>query len=97
MLFFLGGIRNNPIPVVNFGSRLHATLFANVNRSIDELYQLCEEEGNEEMCQDGLDLLERSGRDFRLLSDRIDEQRKFGLDQSAGISWEVRNVRALYL
>ena len=47
------------------------------------------------MCQDGLDLLERSGRDFRLLSDRIDEQRKFGLDQSAGISWEVRTVRAV--
>ena len=47
------------------------------------------------MCQDGLDLLERSGRDFRLLRDRIDEQRKFGLDQTSGISWEVRNVRAV--
>ena len=73
---------------VTFESRLRASLFANVNRSIDELYQVCEEECDEQMCCDAMNLFERSGRDFRLLTDRIDEQTRFGLDKRSS-AWEV--------
>jgi hypothetical protein len=53
-----------------FQSRLWTALFGNVIRSIDELYRLCEEEGDKEMCLEAENLFERSGRDFKKLTER---------------------------
>ena len=64
-------------------------LISNINCGIDDLYQRCEAEFDENMCQDAVSLLDRSGRDFKLLIERIDSQRKFRLNQSSGGGWEV--------
>lgn len=84
--------RSTPRTPATFESRLRASLFANVNRSIDELYQLCEEECDAQMCLDAVTIFERSGRDFRLLTDRIDDMAQYGLDRK-GVAWEVRLFR----
>jgi hypothetical protein len=72
-----GVIKNNDIietaeigTAATFQSRLWTALFGNVNRSIDELYRLCEEEGDAEMCLEAENLFERSGRDFKKLTER---------------------------
>lgn len=72
-----------------FQSRLWTALFQNVNRSIDELYQLCDEQGEEEMCLEAMDMFERSGRDFKKLAEKMEVQRKFVSNQSSGAVWEV--------
>lgn len=79
-----------------FQSRLWRVLYNNINRSVDEFYHLCEEEGSEEKCQEIIDLFERTSRDFVKLIERMEEQRKFDLDltsgvtPTSGVSWEVR-------
>jgi len=75
--------------------RVWKMLFSNTNRSVDELYYLCEEEGNEEKCREAIVFLERAGRDFEKLIERMSEQRKFESDQSAGVCWEVRKPTGL--
>ena len=64
-------------------------LISNINCGIDDLYQRCEAELDKDMCQDAMSLLDRSGRDFKLLIERIDNQRKFGLNHGSGAGWEV--------
>lgn len=71
-------------------SRLWKSFFATVTRSIDELYYVCEEEGDEQKVQEAVELFERSVHDFVKLIERIQEQRRFSLDQTTAISWEVR-------
>jgi hypothetical protein len=79
-------------------ARLWSSIFSNVNRSIDELYYLCEEENAQQRCQEAVDLLERSRVDFVKLIERIDEQEKFSTDVASNdgkivpraMSWEVR-------
>lgn len=73
-----------------FHSRLWKSFFASVTRSVDELYYLCEEEGDEQKVQEAVELFERSVHDFVKLIERIQEQRRFSLDQTTAISWEVR-------
>jgi hypothetical protein len=65
-------------------------MFSNINKGVDELYNFCEDEGDEVKCREALGLLERAGYDFDKLIDRIEEQRKFDLNQTSGVSWEVR-------
>lgn len=64
-------------------------LIVDISCGIDELHQQCEAEFDEQMCQDAISLFERSGRDFKLLIERIDEQRRFDLKHSSGVSREV--------
>lgn len=79
-------------------ARLWASIFSNVNRSIDQLYDLCEEENAQQRCQEAVDLMERSRVDFVKLIERIDEQEKFSTDVASNdgknvpraMSWEVR-------
>lgn len=71
-------------------NRLWKSFFASVTRSVDELYYLCEEEGDEQKVQDAVELFERSVHDFVKLIERIREQRRFSMDQTTAISWEVR-------
>jgi len=73
-----------------FHSRLWKSFFASVTRSVDELSYLCEEEGDEQKVQEAVELFERSVHDFVKLIERIQEQRRFSLDQTTAISWEVR-------
>eukprot|EP01036_Dinobryon_divergens_P028672 gene28672-37656_t len=78
---------------INLGNKLWRVLFSNVNRSVDELYDMCEEEEDEQRCKDAIDIMERSSRDFRKLIERIEEQKRFDASKgplSGGISWEVR-------
>ena len=79
-----------------FKAKVWKTLFANVNRSIDELYYLLEEESNEDKCKDAKYLLERAALDFEKLEKRIYEQRKFDLNEVSGVSWEVRKPTSHY-
>jgi hypothetical protein len=79
-------------PPSTFQSRLWKVLLSNFDRSVDEFYYLCEEEGNEDKCQEMISLLDRTSHDFVKLIERITEQRKFDLDpaRTTGVSWEVR-------
>lgn len=81
----------------NLSNRLWKILFSNVNRCIDELYDLCGEEEDKLKCVEAIELLERNSRDFNKLIERIEGQKKFeqlsqipGHRSSGGISWEVR-------
>ena len=74
-----------------FVNKLWKILFANVYRSIDELYEFCEEAGDEVKFAEILVLLERSSKDFHKLVERIEEQKKcYGVEGPSSISWEVR-------
>ena len=77
-----------------FSSKLWKILFANVNRSIDELYQFCEEEGEHARFNDILDLLDRSSRDFNKLVEKTRELKRWEeaqmTAQGSSIMWEVR-------
>ena len=63
---------------------------ANISRSVDELYYLCEDERDEQKCREIISFLERAGYDFDKLIERIGEQRKFESSKTSGVSWEVR-------
>ena len=76
--------------VSNSSNKLWRVLFVNVTRSIDELYEHCEEEGEREeeeeevgdgpaaqRCREVTEVLERSANDFRQLIDRFEQQRAF--------------------
>ena len=65
-------------------------LFANVNRAVDELYGVCEDEVDEGKCREAVDMFERCRLDFDQLILRIQDQRRFELNQSGGVSWDVR-------
>lgn len=70
--------------------KLWKTIMSNINRSVDELYYLCEDEPDETKCREVIAFLERAGYDFEKLIDRIGEQRKFESSRTTGVSWEVR-------
>ncbi|KAJ1428247.1 hypothetical protein B484DRAFT_70042 [Ochromonadaceae sp. CCMP2298] len=75
----------------SYGSKLWRILFANLIRSIDELYENCEEHEEMARCAEVVELLERSRRDFHKLIERIVEQGRFEMGAlPGGISWEVR-------
>jgi hypothetical protein len=65
-------------------------IMSNINRSVDELYYLCEDERDEIKCREVISFLERAGHDFDKLIDRIGEQMRFETHQTQGVSWEVR-------
>ena len=71
-------------------AKIWKVLMNNINRSVDELYYLCEDEGDEFKCKEVISMFERAGHDFDKLIDRIGEQRKFEANQTSGVSWEVR-------
>jgi S phase cyclin A-associated protein in the endoplasmic reticulum len=77
------GIRQIAVSPSDFHSRLRTALLANLNRSIVELYQLCDEEEDISVCLDAISLFERGGRDFKVLSDRLSDRRNAGLDQKS--------------
>lgn len=70
--------------------RLWGYLFGNINRSVDELYQLCEEEKSTDRCHEAIGMLSRCQLDFQNLILQIREQARFLEDQAGGVSWEVR-------
>lgn len=76
----------------HFQNRLWRVLFANITRAVDELYYLCEDENAKTKCSEAVELFERCKRDFEKLSERIDEQKRFEIDQAGGVSWEVRKT-----
>jgi S phase cyclin A-associated protein in the endoplasmic reticulum len=67
----------------DYHRRLRTALLANLNRSIADLYQLCDEEEDILMCVDATSLFERGVSDFRVLSDRLSARKKVGLDQNS--------------
>jgi hypothetical protein len=70
--------------------RLWRILFHKVLRMIDELYCICEEEGDIDHCEQAFDLLLRGGRDFAKLIERLGYQRSQHLNHATSMSWEVR-------
>ena len=79
-------------------AKMWKLIMFNINRSVDELYYLCEDEGDEFKCKEVISLFERAGHDFDKLIDRIGEQHKFETNQTTGVSWEVRKpTRSTYL
>lgn len=74
----------------NMQNRVWATLFQSVTHSIDELYELCVSENNQQRCQDSIDLLERSRIDFIKLIERINDQKQFNDSNPISLSWEIR-------
>lgn len=71
------------LPATTFHSRLRSALLANLTRSIVELYQLCDEEEDILVCSDAISLFARGGRDFNVLSDRLNERRRARTDQTS--------------
>lgn len=55
-----------------FRQRLWCYLFENLNRSIDELYFLCELESDVEQIKEALLVLDEAGVDFKDLKARVD-------------------------
>lgn len=74
----------------NRKNKIWKLIMSNINRSVDELYYLCEDERDELKCKEVISFFERAGYDFDKLIDRIGEQRKFERNQTSGVSWEVR-------
>lgn len=70
--------------------RLWSSLFAEVNHAVDALYAACEQYADQSKCSEAVDTFERCRLDFDQLIVRIEEQRRFELDQSGGIAWDVR-------
>jgi hypothetical protein len=77
-------------PGSNGKSKTWRSIMANISRSVDELYYLCEDERDESKCREIISFMERAGYDFDKLIERIGEQRKFESSQTSGVSWEVR-------
>eukprot|EP00516_Mucochytrium_quahogii_P000915 CAMPEP_0203746630 /NCGR_PEP_ID=MMETSP0098-20131031/2017_1 /ASSEMBLY_ACC=CAM_ASM_000208 /TAXON_ID=96639 /ORGANISM=" , Strain NY0313808BC1" /LENGTH=1387 /DNA_ID=CAMNT_0050634795 /DNA_START=524 /DNA_END=4684 /DNA_ORIENTATION=+ len=79
-------------------------LFRNVNRTIDELYYMCEFDSSEEQCAKAEELLGTYLSDFRELKQRIQTQDEFSKkgdsdaadarETSKGLAWEVRKSNA---
>ena len=67
----------------DYHRRLRTALLANLNRSIADLYQLCDEEEDILMCVDATSLFERGAVDFRVLSERLNARKKAGIDQNS--------------
>ena len=74
----------------NSKNKTWRVIMANISRSVDELYYLCEDERDEVKCREIISFMERAGYDFDKLIDRIGEQQKFESSQTSGVSWEVR-------
>ena len=77
-------------PGSNTKNKIWRLIMANISRSVDELYYLCEDERDEQKCREIISFLERAGYDFDKLIERIGEQRKFESSKTSGVSWEVR-------
>ena len=54
--------------------RMYNVLFDSVNRAVDDLYRLCEEQGDEIMCEESACLFQRTSRDFTKLIERMANQ-----------------------
>ena len=76
----------------NFQNRLWKFLFSNINRAVDELYYLIEEEDSISKCREGINLFIKCQNDFEKLISRIEDQRIFveSGGSTGGVSWEVR-------
>ena len=80
------------VPSATFHSRLRSALLANLTRSIVELYQLCDEEEDILVCSDAISLFARGGRDFNVLSDRLNERRRAGIDQNSVSGLDITRI-----
>ena len=74
-------------------NKVWKVLFSNLNRAIDELYEMCEEEEDIQICSDSMNIFEGSSRDFRKLIERIESQKRFSVGTNKSVSWEVRTKR----
>lgn len=79
-----------PVVIESSASRLWRILVQNVNRSVDELYYFCEEEGDDDKCKDAHELLLRNARDFENLISQLGLQRQFDNHPNTSVSWEIR-------
>lgn len=75
-----------------FQRRLWRYLFKNVNRAVDELYNLCEDDSNLPRAKEAMALLQRCANDFEKLVDRIERQDEFARTPTRGLGWEVRKT-----
>jgi hypothetical protein len=66
-------------PVTAASLRLWKLIFLNVCRSVDELYQFCEEESSGELCEQSFQFFLCSCRDFAQLSQRIEREKNDAL------------------
>ena len=67
-------IKLNKLTTLSTSSlRLYKLIYSNINRSINELYQFCEEENNIELCEESFQLFLSSCRDFALLTQKYTE------------------------
>ncbi|KAK3262355.1 hypothetical protein CYMTET_28785, partial [Cymbomonas tetramitiformis] len=77
-----------------FRQRLWTYLFRNMRRAIDEVYFMCEVEGDVEQVHLTVSILEESVVDFRRLVENVMEQHRFesekGGETPTAIAWEVR-------
>lgn len=91
-----------------FRQRLWCFLFENLNRSVDELYLLCELECDLEQMKEAIIVLEEAASDFKELKSRVEEFEKVKKSSSQSsdapmtmksdqrrphaLSWEVRRM-----
>jgi RNAse (barnase) inhibitor barstar len=73
--------------------RLWRIIFGNINRWIDEVYNLCQDERNVDRCIDIINILNRSVEEFQNLKKVIEKNPKLINHQQGGISWEVKTYR----
>jgi hypothetical protein len=74
----------------NNDQKIWRQLMQNVDKSIEELYDHCDMEGNEYYCQEAFNMLYKNTRDMWNLIDRLIQQRDFSSHTISSISWEIR-------
>lgn len=80
-------------------SRLWAQSLLRLQRSIDEIYSLCEFESDESLCQQVRSILDTASNDFTTLEGQFDTQQEYALltgsfPFKAGVAWTTRTPRA---
>jgi hypothetical protein len=73
-----------------YSNKTWRTLMQNVDKAVEELYDYCDIEGNEFMCQEAFNMMYKNTRDLWNLMDRMIQQRDFNSHTKSSVSWEIR-------
>ena len=76
-------------------TKIWKLLFASLNRSVDELYNVCDEEGSINRCLETIELLDNSKLDFSKLIQKIESQKSFSVGRNKSVSWEIRTKKVM--
>ena len=75
--------------------KLWSRLYSLLHRAVDDLYVLCEVDGNVEQTRNVIQLLDESTADFRQLQTRLRAQEEYEQNEGRrkGIAWPVRQTQ----